>query len=258
MHNTINRARLAGIVFLAVLAGAAWLKTRPASLRLDSAKHSPAEGDTASAAAPRGEGPSGGAAITGPQPGRQAWDALRERGGDDPRALLASARALAESPLREKAIEHAGHLLAESDGPAATSLAGEFADPARRADYLRRVVYRWSAHDLPAAVAWLAGMEPGPERETAAFSIMLGWGEQDAPGAAAFVAREFPPGEIQASAALHVALRWSRLQPTAALAWVAEFPDAALRQQISQTVFEQWLYRDADAARSWQAEDRLF
>jgi hypothetical protein len=120
----------------------------------------------------------------------------------------------------------------------------------------RRVATRWVRLDPEAAMAWLATLPPGKDRNDGVTEAFRDWLNLDFAAAIEWIeAREMEPWLEPAFGVYARAI--SRERPREAVEVAGRISDEALRNMITTVVARAWLTTDRPAAEAWLAEADL-
>ncbi len=116
--------------------------------------------------------------------------------------------------------------------------------------FARRVGTRWVRRDPEPAMAWLASLPPGVDRDDGVMESFRDWQGSDPTAATAWISAQEREPWLEPALALH-ADQLAMERPEAALALVAHFSDPTLRDRFTTTIARKWLSRDYAAAQVW-------
>jgi hypothetical protein len=116
----------------------------------------------------------------------------------------------------------------------------------------RRIGTRWILREPEAALAWLASLPPGADRDDGVMESYRDW-MRFAPGAAMFWAQNHQVEPWSEPAFSIYARRISKDRPAEGLAILARFTDVDLRNRVSAVIARRWMATDPKAAGEWLA-----
>jgi len=117
----------------------------------------------------------------------------------------------------------------------------------------RRIATRWIVHDSEGALAWLASLPPGEDRDDGVAESMRDWMRRNYLEAKAW-ADETAKGDIPrwAEPAISIFAKANALEhPEESLVLIGRLTDAQLRESTTITAARLWLQNDHEAARAW-------
>jgi hypothetical protein len=166
------------------------------------------------------------------------------------------ADSLASTPRFQQVIaERVASAAAESKEGA--PIAAAWATPRVRSDdrlsnFPRRIATRWVAHDATAAMAWLATLPAGADRNDGVVDAFREWTTYDRNAAFAWIEQaEIQPWNEPALAVYARAIAKDR--PQEAIERAQRISDPALRNGTTVVIARQWIRREPEAARAWLA-----
>jgi hypothetical protein len=116
----------------------------------------------------------------------------------------------------------------------------------------RRIGTRWILRDPKSALAWLASLPAGGDRDDGVTESFRDW-MRFAPGAAAQWIQNAELERWSEPAFAIYARRIGKQDPETALALVARFTDEELRNRTTTVIARQWVARDPKSAAAWLA-----
>jgi hypothetical protein len=198
------------------------------------------------------------AKLSGPHAQRATTATMRRRvrrlGAD---GAIAWAEALPEV-AQNNAYQRLASAIAEVDPQKAAEFAERHMGTGRGKWLPRRVASRWAKYDPEAAMAWLATLPPGLERDDAVSEGFRHWLGNDRLGAGewlrAIANQGGDPRWVEPAVALY-SLRISAESPAEAVAFAYEnMRDPELRKAGVGNPVRYWLLQDEPAALAWLAE----
>jgi len=120
----------------------------------------------------------------------------------------------------------------------------------------RRIATRWILRDSEAALAWLASLPAGADRDDGVMESYRDW-IRFAPGAAKNWAQNAPLERWSEPAFSVYARILAKERPEEALALVQRFTDTDLRDRITIVITRKWQTGDPKAAAAWVANADL-
>lgn len=165
---------------------------------------------------------------------------------DDPRFKLAAFRQV-------------GSELAKVDVEAAIAWCDEHCDGPYGSNVRTQIAIRYVPSDPEAAMAWLASVPPGIERDYAVRGGYGAWLRRDRDAARDWVTEKgidwVEPWFVPAVG--RYAMARAMVDPEAAIEWAALIPDEEKRELAYITIFKHWRYRDEAEALAWLQESPL-
>ncbi len=121
----------------------------------------------------------------------------------------------------------------------------------------RRVATRWVRSDPEAAMAWLASLPEGGDREDGVLEAYRDW-QTTRPGeAVAWIERQELAPWLEPAFSLYARGPLALRDPKAALALAGRFSDKDRRDATSTYIARGWLQRDREAADAWLKQSDL-
>jgi hypothetical protein len=168
------------------------------------------------------------------------------------------AEALADDPDRFKlnVFRRVGTWAAEVDPQRAAAWAAEHGEAEYGKGLYRRVGIRWAWQNGATAMAWLATLPAGKERDAGVQETYRAWLSRD-PGAAKGWLRAAELEQwLEPALALYVK-SMARESPEEALEWTALIRDAERRREATIKIGQYWHGVDPEAARAWLDQSGL-
>jgi hypothetical protein len=123
-------------------------------------------------------------------------------------------------------------------------------DASRITGLPRRIGTRLARTDPLAAMAWLASLPDGRDRDDGVMETFRDWRALHRTGATAWISQQEPAPWLEPALALY-ADQLAMERPEEGLALVAGFDDATLRNRFTVTIARKWMRREPDAAKAW-------
>ncbi len=116
---------------------------------------------------------------------------------------------------------------------------------------------RWANSDPQAALEWLMGLPPDPERDHAIADAMVQWLDFARVPAESWLRTATPSEALDEAVRVMVRRTNQRGSPEGAVAWAQQIHDPKLRDEVILAVGRAWLRREPAGARSWLARSEL-
>ena len=115
----------------------------------------------------------------------------------------------------------------------------------------RRIATRWILFDPDAALAWLATLPAGYDRDDGVTEAFRDWQRRDPIASRAWIERTELQRWNEPAFGLHARGMVAADDPAKALAIVGRLSDAELRDYLTTVIARAWLERDPKAADAW-------
>lgn len=130
-------------------------------------------------------------------------------------------------------------------------IAAAAAAGARPTGLPRRIGTRWVRYDPEAAMAWLASLPAGDDREDGLTESIRTWAQNDLFRARLWLERLEPEPWNEPVLGFYARSILSGAQPQQALELVARFSDEEIRDYYTTVITRAWILRDREAAEAW-------
>lgn len=171
---------------------------------------------------------------------------------------LAWVEALASPPFRELMRPRITGAAAFAD----PAVAAAWAAPRITSDYrtsglARRVATRWVRSEPEAAMAWLASLPAGGDREDGVLEAYRDWLSTRRAEAIAWIERQSVEPWLEPAFSLYARGPLASRDPKAALELAGRFTDRDRRDTTATYIARAWLERDREAADAWLKQSNL-
>ncbi len=112
-------------------------------------------------------------------------------------------------------------------------------------------VQQWAVADTDSAVAWASKLPDTTLRDKILTEVASDLGARDPERATDFITTKLPAGELQDKATITVIRFWASSDVAGAAAWVLEFPDGPLQVMATANLVDVWAKNDFATAVNW-------
>lgn len=158
---------------------------------------------------------------------------------------------LPSDAARSAVLGNLGYELARTAPVAALALVAALLPGLERDDLTVHAVSQWATLDALAATEWACAIPALALRERALASIVAAVADQNPEAAVILTTNAMWPGESQNQAAIAIIQRWTQQDPRSAAAWVQEFPSGDLQEAAIRNLVTVWSREGAEGPMGW-------
>ena len=158
---------------------------------------------------------------------------------------------LPSDAARSAVLGNLGYELARTAPVAALALVADLLPGLDRDDLTVHAVSQWATLDALAATEWACAIPSLALRERVLASIAAAMADQNPEAAVILTTQAMWPGESRNQAAIAIIQRWTQHDPRSAAAWVQEFPAGDLQEAAIRNLVAVWSREGAEGPMGW-------